>query len=217
MYYPLSQIITNLYTNGSEFSIAPDGNENTIYIGYYWKTSKGDFFTGRTPDDSPIVKLYPLALNPIKENNILPLAKDNISVNFLTEEIFPEDAIINDNLLTYVKISNFNNSKPQLPYYSITLPSDKDYQTGEFIRFFCKKANENNYIEIDKEYYNKLVKNDRSVTFEYYIPFNISWRLTGDKEQVYKVNKNVVELTMKQQKLPMFDLYIKKDYTKYYK
>ena len=81
--------------------------------------------------------------------------------------------------------------------------------------YFCKKSNEILYLEISKDTYNKLISKDSTIAFQYYIPFNIPWQITGTKEQTYKVNKNIVELTMKQQKLPMFDMYLKKDYTKY--
>ena len=69
----------------------------------------------------------------------------------------------------------------------------------------------------DEDIYNKLISKDPIIAFQYYQPFNIPWQLTGDKEQVFKTNRNIVELTMKQQNLPQFDLYLKKDYTKYYK
>jgi hypothetical protein len=84
-------------------------------------------------------------------------------------------------------------------------------------RYFCKKSNEISYLEINKEVYDKLIKNDSTIAFKYYQAFNIPWQLTGNKEQVFTTNKNIVELTMKQQKLPQFDLYLKKDYIKYYK
>ena len=54
MYYPLSQITSNLHTNGGEFVIK---NTNTPYVGYYWKTSKGQYFTGKTPQDTPTEEL----------------------------------------------------------------------------------------------------------------------------------------------------------------
>ena len=44
MYYPLSQITPNLYTNGSEFAYV---NTNQPYTGYYWKTSSGKYYTGK--------------------------------------------------------------------------------------------------------------------------------------------------------------------------
>ena len=54
MYYPKSQIETNLYTAGSEFSTIADGRE---YIGVYWRTSKGKYYTGTNPQDSNIKEL----------------------------------------------------------------------------------------------------------------------------------------------------------------
>ena len=51
MYYPKSQIVTNLYTNGQEYIIK---SNNEKYIGNYWKTSDGKFFTGKTPEDKNI-------------------------------------------------------------------------------------------------------------------------------------------------------------------
>ena len=47
-YYPLSQIKTNLFTEGEqEFTIKSTGN---FYSGKYWSTSDGKFFyRGRTP------------------------------------------------------------------------------------------------------------------------------------------------------------------------
>ena len=56
MYFPLSQITPNLYTNGNEFIIQ---STQQPYIGYYFKTSKGQFYTGRTPSDSPNLLLIP--------------------------------------------------------------------------------------------------------------------------------------------------------------
>jgi hypothetical protein len=58
MYYPLSQITPNLYTNGNEFVI--DGTQQ-VYTGYYFKTSKGQFYTGKTSSDKPNQLLVPLS------------------------------------------------------------------------------------------------------------------------------------------------------------
>ena len=48
-YYPKSQIKTGLYTKGNEFIIS---NNKESYKGYYWVTSTGEFYTGKTPDVS---------------------------------------------------------------------------------------------------------------------------------------------------------------------
>lgn len=195
MYYPLSQITTNLYTNGNELFLQFNGSS---YTGYYYKTSKGEYFTGRTPQDSPNNKLISNLISDISQNNSPNLQYINTLPDSIDYPLFK-----NENIL--------------VPYYSPTTPTQQDYQIGEFRRLFCKKINEISYLEINKEVYDKLIQNDSTIAFQYYQAFNIPWQLTGNKEQVYTTNKNIVELTMKQQKLSQFDKYLKEDYIKYYK
>jgi hypothetical protein len=196
MYYPLSQIITNLHTNGNEYVI-DSTKEN--YVGYYWKASDGKIFTGKTPQDIPTQILISLP----NINNIFELPKNYIQIS---SEINSEE---------YLIVKNLKSQLTEVPSYSLTLPTQQDYQLGEMRRYFCKKSNEILYLEINIDTYNKLVSKDSTIAYQYYIPFNLPWQITGTKEQVFTVNRNIVELTMKQQKLPMFDMYLKKDYTKY--
>jgi hypothetical protein len=127
MYYPLSQIKTNLYTNGGEYAIL-SSQEN--YSGYYWKTSDGKFFTGRTPQDTPTNELTKI----LEYNSLL----DNQIQQTLVNSIDQEDV---RNTL-YLDIKNINtNQTTLLPTYAPTYPSFQDYQVGEFRRFFCKKTN----------------------------------------------------------------------------
>ena len=60
MYFPLSQISTNLYTSGWEFQYpAASGKVSLEYTGYYFKTSGGRYFTGKTPQDVPNDEIVP--------------------------------------------------------------------------------------------------------------------------------------------------------------
>lgn len=199
MYYPLSQITTNLYTNGGEFTVF---KTNQPYKGYYWKTSKGQYFTGKTPQDMPVEELTKDISNQIDTNTNELLTYVKYATNF--------DSV------AYNTLQNIPQFLIQLPSYFITLPTQNDYQLGVFTRYFCKKTNEIIYLEISKNTYNKLIQKSSDMLWQLYQPFNISWQLTGNKEQVYTTNRNIVELTMKQQKLPQFDKYLKKDYVKYY-
>lgn len=196
MYYPKSQIKTNLYSNNN-FTII---ETQKLYTGYYWETSTGKYYTGKTPQDTPTLELTPY---DNEDGELFDLAQNT---NFIVSSYS-----------IYTLLKNIDtNQTPLIPSYSPTYPTQQDYQVGEFIRYFCKKVNELIYLEINKDTYNKLSSQDPTIAFQYYIPFDIPWQLIGDKEQVYKINKNITELTMKQQKLPQFDLYLKKDYTKYY-
>jgi hypothetical protein len=197
MYYPKSQITTNLYTNGEELFYL----NGLPYIGYYYKLSNGSFFSGKTPQDKPNFRLI---LNP------------SLSVS--------SQYIEDDKVIQYIESTNMEPGYPlsknqiiSIPYYSPIIPTENDYQTGECRRYFCKKVNEIIYIEINKNTYDKLKAKDKEIAWDQYLYFNIPWQLTGDKEKVYKVNKNIVELTIKNQKLPMFNKYLKEDYIKYYK
>ena len=199
-YYPKSQIIANLYTNGEEFEYV---NSQTLYIGYYWKNSKGQYFTGKSPQDLPNESLKPY-IDPI--NSSFDTSNSPFPVNHA------------DYLLPYDKLKNINSfSVTYLPFYSPNIPTQQDYQNGEFRRYFCKKSNEIIYLEVSKETYDKLVKKDSQILYQLYRPFNLPWQLTGDKEQVFKTNKNIVELTSAQGKLLMLSEYLKMDFTKYYK
>jgi hypothetical protein len=208
MYYPLSQIKTNLYTNGDEFTSNPQ-DTTTSYSGFYWKTSGEEFFTGKTPQDKPNIPLFKISS---VEEQILndPLNNSNTTLNVVT---FNGDPNLDEYLsLTKTPIDKIN----YLPYYNPQLPTQQDYQNGEFRRYFCKKTNEVIYLEIDQIQYTNLISKKPQILWQLYLPYNITWQLTGDKQQVAQVNKNIVELVSKALKLPNFNLYIKEDYIKYY-
>jgi uncharacterized membrane protein YgcG len=201
MYYPASQVTTNLNTNGGEFVYA-----NTLqdYKGYYYKTSKGEYFTGKTPQDG----LNELLISSPLEDGVQTTIQNNIE-SFINTD----DTQVGD----YLNITNQSSIASSSPTYSATLPTQQNYQNTEFRRYFCKKSNEIIYLEISKETYDKLVAKDSQILFQLYIPFNLPWKLTGDREQVYKINKNITELTSVRQNLPMLSEYLKMNFTKYYK
>ena len=54
MYYPLSQITTDLYTSQEEFLVQAT---NLPYKGKYYSTSDGKFFSGASPQDGENIPL----------------------------------------------------------------------------------------------------------------------------------------------------------------
>jgi hypothetical protein len=219
MYYPQSQITPNLYTNGNEFMYLKTGIE---YIGYYFKISSGKYYTGKTPQNTPneeIIKSTSdrsqVIINPTYSSNI-----SEIALSYDAPYVYDENLYNENEILTYLSLKKISIIAPPItivPSYSATLPTQQDYQNTEFRRYFCKKTNEIIYLEISKETYDKLVTQDPQILFSLYIPFYLPWQLTGDREQVYKTNKNITELTSVRQKLPMLAEYLKMDFTKYYK
>jgi hypothetical protein len=203
MYYPKSQITPNLYTNGGEFvnSITQE-----IYTGYYFKISSGKYFTGRNQDDRPNVELTPLEKN---------LATPNDSIQIQTNYVATVNSIEPNNE-QYLNITHQTPTSVIVPTYNPNIPTQQDYQVGEFRRYFCKKTNEYQYIEINQDTFAKLTIKDPQILWQLYQPFFINWQLTGDKQQVAQVNRNSTELVVFRNKFFGLNEYLKLDFTKYY-
>ena len=219
MYYPKSQIKTNLYTNGDEYVIE---STQIPYTGYYYLTSTGKAFTGKTPDDKPNQELIPVEPVVKDEGEFLPLIRNLTTTIFSSHNPGAIESVTSldyNSALNYAQLKNINIFDPPIkfiPFYSPVLPTQQDYQVGEFRRYFCKKTNQIQYIEINQEQFDQLVAKDPQIEFSLYLPFFIDWQLTGDEQQVARVNKNSVDLISFQQKLPNLNQYLRFDYTKYY-
>lgn len=206
-YYPKSQITSNLYTDGSEFIIL---NSNQPYTGPYFKVSNGEIYTGKNPNDIPSLQLIP----------ITPLPPDNIDGDFPPNDIIPLNKLYEnypdtpDFNLTYSLNSIVNNRS--LPSPLQTPPTQQDKDLGVFSRYFCKKNNENIYIEIDKEQFIKFQNKDQTVAWDLYTPKQLLWQIKGDKTQTYNANKNNVSLIEQRDKWYGFTQYFKDRFLKYY-
>ena len=203
MYYPKSQITPNLYTNGEEFIYA---DTKEAYNGYYFKVSTGKYFTGRNQDDRPNLELIQFSF-------------DGVPLDTLPSTLPQSTAytLLNDASETVYEYNQLKSTTPQyLPFYSPVFPTQQNYQTGEFRRFFCKKTNEYQYIEINQEQFDKLLAKDPQILWQLYQPFFIDWQLTGDKQKVAQVNKNATELVIFRNKFFGLNEYLKLDFLKYY-
>ena len=208
-YYPKSQIKTNLYTSGGEYSLTPSNylSPQNSYIGYYYRLSNGKIYTGKTPTDGTRQTLYPI--KNITNNNPI---ENQITLNFDTIESNPNPLSIQYNTIPGINIPKSR----LLPSYNPTTPTQTDYELGVFTRYFCKKNNEYRYIEIDKKTYNSLLTKSPNIAWDLYSPISTLWYLTGDKTAVAKANKGLVNLIETQQKWYSFSQYFKDQYLKYY-
>ena len=218
-YFPKHYIKTNQYTNGDEFVYA---GTSLPYTGPYFETANNKFFTGNTPQSPNILELSLISTPQVAtQEGVTPIqyAYLNDLVDELGDIIPTTSDVDNIDTINYLSIKN-QDGKPisfkYIPPFNQTLPTQQDYQNGEFRRYFCKKTNQSIYIEINLETYNKLKNKAPEIEWPLYQQFNIPWKLTGDKQQVYDVNRNIVLLIMKQQQLYNFDQYLKFDFTKYY-
>jgi hypothetical protein len=193
MYYPKSQIKTNQYTNGGEYILSTTKEE---YKGDYYETSNGEKYTGKTPQDNL---------------NILLLPTPSPVPNF--------DSPTVDNIKIYPTNNGYQNQfavPRNIPPINITLPTAQEQSLGVFTRYFCKKTNENIYLEIKKETYTQLKSKDPKIAWDLYEPQSLLWQIKGNKEQTYITNKNMAKLIEQNQKWYGFTQYFKEDFLKYY-
>jgi hypothetical protein len=196
MYFPKSQIKSNLFTNGNEYILSTTKEE---YKGYYYETSNGRKYTGKTPQDG---------------QNILLIVQNLIQS--ITPPISPTIDLTSSTIYSLNK--SISNSLPNrsLPQYNPTLPTQKDISLGVFQRFFCKKNNELIYMEINQSTYSQLKAKSSQIAWDLYTPIDTLWYIKGDREKVYNTNKNLISLIEQKQKWYGFSQYFKEDFSKYY-
>ena len=199
-YYPQNRIVTNLYTNGSEFVMV-----NTLlpYTGFYYKVYNGTFYAGKNPQENPLPQqLIPFIVNaqglttPVVYSKLVPNRTKSV-----------RNYIVNSDVST-------SDRKIPIPFYP--KPDSSDYQDGSFTRYFAKKINSLSYTEIDSKTYKALLSNNSEYLWEMYSVAEFPWQLTGDKNQVYETNRKVVGLVEKNNGFKGLSQYLKFDFTKFY-
>jgi hypothetical protein len=218
MYFPKSQIQPNLYTNGNEFQKITD---KSIYTGFYFKTSTGQFYTGKTPNDGPNTQLVKIA-NITDPTSPTPLSSKSPTIPEAQKIITTRFANVGNNL----DITAINNEYPkstQPSYQNRIIPSSftplltkEDVKIGVIQRYFCKKNNELSYIETNKENYNLLVNRSSNIAWDLYSPISMLWYIVGDLDEIYKINKNLSSIIERKNKWHGFTQYFKDDFTKFY-
>lgn len=196
-YYPKNKIQTDLYSNGDLMYVA----SKQPYTGYYHKLFNGSIFTGKNQFDLPLQELTELIQQPEPPEGISELAIDPKS-----------STISNYNYTVLKKIKEdskivINNTNPK--------PKEKDYRVGMFLRYFLLKINEDIYLEIDKDTYELIKAKNSKYNWEMYIPFKLFWDIVGSKEEVTRINYNIVDLTEKRLNRVGLKQFLNLDYTKY--
>ena len=202
MYFPPSQIETDLYTNGGQFQIASNDQH---YEGYYFRTSEDKYYTGKNPNNPP--------------NLLLKSTPDNNSAD--PEEQSPGSFSSNTSLYTlpgaYLRNTSLNLTQPPLgPIQINPNPTSEQYELGEFQRYFCKKTNELFYLETDKDTFDQLLNEDPKIAFDLYNPISTPWSLTGTPQSVFNTNKRIIALIERNQKWYGFTKYFQDKFSEYY-
>jgi len=206
MYLPKSSTINNLYSNGELFF----KSNNQPYKGYYYETYNQKYFVGRNPQESN------QQIELIKPQNTINSTPSFEPQNFDNQFVDLRFSTINNINYSTLKNSPLSEVIFPIPSY-IPLLTTQNYQTGEFIRYFAKKTNEEKYTEISLTTFNDLKTQNPKYLFSQYIQFSLPWRLTGEKEQVARTNKNIIELTERQNSLLFLGRFLKFNYLQFYK
>jgi len=105
---------------------------------------------------------------------------------------------------------------PSIPY-SPLLPTEQDYKNGSFIRYFSLRLNQPLFVEISKATKELFDQKNSSVPWKTNKVFSLIWELTGDITKVAQTNKNITELTEQRSRAYGLGVYLKDDWTQYYK
>jgi hypothetical protein len=218
MYIPKNRIITDLKTSPNEFVYK---GTNIFYNGSYWKSYDGRFFTGKNPNEIPTQEIES---NPIMAGDrdiTSPLSQT--SILFIDYVETPSEGITQSNLsivgdYSILKKINLNNPEVKLlPSQYYPTPTQNDYNLGAFPRYFVVKANENVYLEVNKDTYDSINNQSPNWAWEFYIPFTMLWTLTGERDTVFITNRNITQLTEQRLKRRGLQEFLKRNYLKFYK
>jgi hypothetical protein len=105
----------------------------------------------------------------------------------------------------------------KLSLYNPILPTEQDYQVGEFTRYFSIKRNQSIFTEISKDTFDQYQQKSPQVNWKLYRVFSLFWQLKGDINKVTQTNKNITELTENREKAFGLSIYLKENWIQYYK
>ena len=186
MYYPKSQITTNLYTPGNELMIA---SSKLPYEGSYYKLSNGKKFMGEIPTGSPVELVE------------IEFLKNEASGDELTNTVhvvnYEDESIIeNYNYRDSVNLALYNNLKRGDLNKNRSMPQPISFNErsgggrNEVRRYFAKRNNQPLYIEISSETYKKFKFSNPNVAFDLYTVLSIPFNLGGDAASI---NRKIID------------------------
>lgn len=208
MYFPKSQITTNLSTNGKEFKII---GSDRFYIGFYFSTSDGKYYTGKTPQDGDNLLLFKDESRDGNEESP-PTFNDNIT----PIPIEKLNSLNNRSTLPpFLELKNTLSPIP--PQGTIVFPTEDDYIDQQYQRYFLKHNLNNIYLETNLQTYNNFSTSNPSVQYQLYTAIKIDWILVGKPIEVYDINRNIALLYEKENNIRGFSNFFKGRYLKYFR
>jgi hypothetical protein len=96
-------------------------------------------------------------------------------------------------------------------------PTPDNYKYNNFERYFIRRVNQPLFIEIESKLYSKFEEQSSEVPYTIYISFKMPWLIKGDREQVFRSNRNIVLLREQNYQVYGLQEFLQEDYLKYYK
>lgn len=193
-YYPLSRILTNLYTNGGEYV----DSKGKSYTGRYYVTYDGAAYAGINPvigTNEPLTRAYKQGTKSAVRTRIVQSQNQPLSA-FSLDNTQRQQAADRDTELSELS-----------PYYPTPTPSD--YTRGYFTRYFAKNVTGPGYVvEISQNDWTDITNGNVSQNVLAYEVIDMFWQISGplnDKRVsqyqiiggVYDTNKRVTEAKAK--------------------
>ena len=199
MYYPKTQIETNLYSSGDllvESTRLP-------YSGFYFSTYDGKYFSGKEPNDGPNFSL------------VLP-SKKEINNQIFNDLLFDPSPSTYDPRFegennTYSTLAGANpNELPYSPTAHYPIPTLKDIANKQFVRYLIKKSNENVYTEVNRVSY--ILASNQSL----FKQISFSWVIAGDRNKVATTNRSQLIFQENKLKIQGLGAFLRFDYLQFY-
>ena len=217
MYIPKNRILTNQFSNDRKLVYK---STQEVYVGFYYKTFDGKYFTGKTQNDPPNDELVVVEDTFTSYSPTLPQSEIAYTDAPTIFEDINTPGYSEEMVITYARLQNIDlnqSTRKFLPYQCYPTPTVEDYEIGSFIRFFSKKINEISYLELNKDLYSELNSKNGDYLWEPYHVLKIQWTLIGIEEEVKQTNSNIVKIEERRMGITGLGRFLKFNFLKYYK
>lgn len=165
-YYPLSRVVTGLFSTGDNLFL--DGQS---YQGPYYKTYDNKFYTGTDPVNGESKQLS--QARPVAEGS--DATEFPVAMGYTLASTQTAADYISLKNISLPQIEGFINIKSFHPQ-----PNALDYKKGSISRYFAKRRNQNGLIvEVEKDVFLSLQQPGSEYNYEMHVAIEIFWQISG--------------------------------------